>query len=273
MMKKKWQFYTWLILFLFLMPFITVKIPGLHPDVREAAPESGRLVYAANLFDFEVEEDAKQAEPGAAGRALMYFTHSHEAFAPILRAKEGKTAVSHSEENIMNLGEAFSSHFGMNGISLDVLDYDNAGQMSRNGVPHSRAYKAIRPQVQKQMQAGAYDLVLDVHRDSLGRNKTTLDHADGPYAKVYFVIGEDHRGHEANRQLAEEISGKMNELVPGISKGIFRKSGHGVDGIYNQDLGPNVLLIEMGGTENTEEELNRTAAIVAKASAEVLAGR
>lgn len=272
MMKKKWQFYTWLILFLFLMPFITVKIPGLQQDVSEAAPESGRLVYAANLFDFEVEDGGEATEPGENGRALMYFTHSHEAFAPILRAKEGKAAVSHSKENIMNLGEAFSSHFAMNGITLDVLDYDNAGQMSKNGVPHSRAYKAIRPHVQKQIQADAYSLVLDVHRDSLGRNRTTLEHADGPYAKVYFVIGEDHRGHEANRQLAERISARMNELVPGISKGIFRKSGHGVDGIYNQDLGPNVLLVEMGGTENTEEELNRTAAIVAKASAEVLAG-
>ena len=273
MMKKKWQFYTWLILFLFLMPFITVKIPGLNPEVREAVPESGRLVYAANLFDFEVEEDGEPAEPGGTGRALMYFTHSHEAFAPILQAKGGKAAVSHSKENIMNLGEAFNSHFGMNGIELDVLNYDNAGQMSQKGVPHSRAYKAIRPQVAKQMEAEKYDLVLDVHRDSLGRNKTTLDYKGGPYAKVYFVIGEDHRGHKANRQLAEKISARMNELVPGISKGIFRKSGHGVDGIYNQDLGPHVLLIEMGGTENTEEELNRTAAIVAKASAEVLAGR
>ncbi|WP_424237252.1 stage II sporulation protein P [Bhargavaea ginsengi] len=272
-MKKKWQFYTWLILFLFLMPFITVKIPGLQHDVSEAAPESGRLVYAANLFDFEVGEEEEGPAPELSGKALIYFTHSHEAFAPITKAKSGKATVSHSKENIMNLGEAFSSHFRMNGISLDVLDYDNAGKMVAGDIHYSKAYKAIRPRVEEQIKAKQYDIVLDVHRDALGRSRTTVESKDGLYAKAYFVIGEEHKGYAANRKLAEKISARMNELVPGISKGILGKSGHGVDGVYNQDLGPNVLLIEMGGTENTEEELNRTIAVVTKAVAEVLAGK
>lgn len=273
-MKKKWQFYTWLILFLFLMPFITVKIPGLHPDIREAAPESGKLVYAANLFDFEVDEGESVKPPAEmSGQALMYFTHSHEAFAPITKAKAGKAAVSHSKENITNLGEAFASHFSMHGIVLDVLDYDNASQMNLNGVKHGLAYKAIRSRVEQQLKTKTYDIVLDVHRDALGHSRTTIQTKDGPYAKAYFVIGEEHKGYKANQKLAQRISDKMNDMVPGISKGILGKSGHGVDGVYNQDLGPNVLLIEMGGTESTEEELNRTMAIVAKATAEVLAGK
>lgn len=272
-MKKKWQFYLWFILILFLMPFITINIPAAQPDRLQTVSDSGKLVYAANLFDFEVDQEETAPAPELSGQALMYFTHSHEAFAPILKEKEGKIAVSHSKENIMDLGESFTSHFRLNGINLDVLDYDNVGQMSEARIHYSKAYQVIRPRLQEQLKAKSYDVILDIHRDSLGRSKTTVQGRDGQYAKVYFVIGENHPGHAANRRLSEQISVRMNELVPGISKGTIGKSGHGVDGVYNQDLSPNVILVEMGGTENTEDELNRTIAIVAKATAEVLGGR
>ena len=61
----------------------------------------------------------------------------------------------------------------------------------------------------------------------------------------------------------------MNTLVPGISRGVFLKTGKGVDGVYNQDLNKNTILIELGGIESTEVELNRTIAILAKAVSNV----
>ncbi|MET3574716.1 stage II sporulation protein P [Bhargavaea ullalensis] len=281
-MKKSWQFHSLFILFLFLLPILIIHFPGPEqPGSRQVAADGGRLVYAANLFDYETDS-AEEAPadpapasltgtPGVSTDALMYFTHSHEAFAPIVKAKHGTVAVYHGQDNIMSLGAVFSSHFKLHGIQLDVLDYDNSGQMKAAGVPNSRAYSAIRPYVGKQVGEKNYSLILDIHRDSIGRDKTTVSGKDGTYAKAAFVIGVDHPGHKNNRQLAEQISAKMNELVPGISRGIITKGGRGVNGIYNQDLSPRLLLIEMGGTENTEDELNRTAAVIAKAAAEVLA--
>ena len=49
------------------------------------------------------------------------------------------------------------------------------------------------------------------------------------------------------------------------SRGVIPKSGDNVDGVYNQDLSPQALLIEIGGQENNEEEVNRTVSVIAKA--------
>lgn len=46
---------------------------------------------------------------------------------------------------------------------------------------------------------------------------------------------------------------------------LAQAKGKGVNGVYNQDLAPNMLLIELGGIDNTEDELERTMAILAQA--------
>ena len=50
----------------------------------------------------------------------------------------------------------------------------------------------------------------------------------------------------------------------------MRKEGAGVDGVYNQDLNSNVILIEIGGNENNIEEVNNTLDIVASVIGEYL---
>ena len=43
-----------------------------------------------------------------------------------------------------------------------------------------------------------------------------------------------------------------------------------MDGIYNQDLANNMVLIELGGIDNTQEEINRTISVLAKAVSAIL---
>ncbi|CAM5442875.1 Stage II sporulation protein P OS=Lysinibacillus sphaericus OX=1421 GN=LYSIN_00414 PE=4 SV=1 [Lysinibacillus sphaericus] len=59
----------------------------------------------------------------------------------------------------------------------------------------------------------------------------------------------------------------MNDIVPKVSRGVISKSGDNVDGRYNQDLAKEMILIELGGIDNTEDELNRTIAVIGKAIA------
>ncbi len=58
------------------------------------------------------------------------------------------------------------------------------------------------------------------------------------------------------KKIVTAINSYLDEKYYGLSRGIFikdRKSGN--NGVYNQDLSPNALLIEMGGVDNTPEEL------------------
>lgn len=44
-----------------------------------------------------------------------------------------------------------------------------------------------------------------------------------------------------------------------------------MDGVYNQDLAKEMILVEIGGIDNTEDEVYRTVAVMAQAVANSIA--
>lgn len=106
---------------------------------------------------------------------------------------------------------------------------------------------------------------IDLHRDSMSYDITTTTFNDKSYAKILFVIGKDHPNYEKNLQMAEAINDYIKEVNPKLTRGISQKGGSGVNGIYNQNISPNVILIELGGQYNSITEINNTLEILAKA--------
>lgn len=99
---------------------------------------------------------------------------------------------------------------------------------------------------------------IDLHRDSIGYDLTTLKTKEKTFAKVLFIVGLENKNYEKNMQFMDNICLKMNKKQEGICKGLYKKQGEGVNGVYNQDIDKNVLLIEVGGTENTIDEISNT---------------
>ncbi len=111
---------------------------------------------------------------------------------------------------------------------------------------------------------------IDIHRDSLNKDKTSITIQDKKYAKMLFIVGLEHENYQANLNFTEQINNRINELYPGLSKGIYKKSGVGVNGIYNQDFSPATILIEIGGQDNTVEEAMNTSLAVSHIISEVI---
>lgn len=202
--------------------------------------------------------------------ALFLFTHSHEAFKPIVKSKNGLVEVYHPTTNITEFKDIIKNQFSLNSIQSEFLAVDTMDEMKKNNRAFGEAYDVIRPFLATQLQKKKYDLIIDLHRDSATRKTTSLTYNNQSYAKLYFVVGENYPNFKLNRSNAEHLSTHLNELVPGISRGVLVKKGDNVDGIYNQDLAKNMLLIELGGIENTQDEINRTISVLAKASSIIL---
>ena len=96
-------------------------------------------------------------------------------------------------------------------------------------------------------------------------DKTTLEYEGDLYAKILFVIGTDNEDYEDNLAMANKISSYLNDIIPGISKGISMKDGPLVNGIYNQDFSSNLILIEIGGNENNIIEVSNSINILSDA--------
>lgn len=103
---------------------------------------------------------------------------------------------------------------------------------------------------------------IDIHRDSIDSSISTLKYQGKNYARVLFVVGTDYEGYSYNEEFAQEISDKINEVIPELSRGILKKGGKGVNGIYNQDFDNRMLLIEIGAEYNQIEEVKNTIDIL-----------
>jgi len=262
-LQKVLSFY----LFLFLLPILMIKLPMLAfgTNVTQQV-EKSPIAYAANVVTKEVTKEVNTETLDNPFDILLYFTHSHEAFHPIVEKSSGLKAVNyHASTNIMNVSALLTQHFQLNGASVDVLPYDNMKEMKASGHKFHEAYTTMRPVLKKQLESKKYDVIIDLHRDSLKREKTTIVSNGTAYAQIILVVGVEHENYKLNEAFSKAVSNEMNGMVPSISKGVLAKTHDTGNGIYNQDLSDRSLLVELGGIENTEEEINRTIAILSKA--------
>ena len=151
-------------------------------------------------------------------------------------------------ENLNNLG-----------ISTIVEEANMSDILTKNGWNYSYSYQASRIGMEeKKNKYNTLEYFIDIHRDSLSKAYSTVSIGDKNYAKVLFVIGKEHPNWQKNYTLAVNLNSLIEQNYKGLSRGIIGKEGIGVNGIYNQDISPNCLLIEVGGVDNTIEEVNNT---------------
>ena len=161
--------------------------------------------------------------------------------------------------NVLMASYLLKEKLNSRGISTIVEDANLTEFLSLNGWDHTNSYKASRIFIlDKKNKYSSLKYFIDIHRDSVGRSGTTTNIGGKDYAKILFVVGLEHDNYKDNLKASEEINSIVDKYYPGLSKGILKKEGIGVDGIYNQDISPNSILIEVGGVDNTIDEVLNT---------------
>lgn len=143
--------------------------------------------------------------------------------------------------------------------------------LNNNNWKYASSYKASRILLEDTYKNNTtLEYFIDIHRDSLKHNRTHINIEGKDYAKILFIIGTENTNYLKNQTLTEKINNKLNEYYPGLSKGILKKGGEGVNGIYNQDFNENVILIEIGGYESTTTEVLNSSLAFAKCFMEAI---
>lgn len=161
--------------------------------------------------------------------------------------------------NVLMASYLLKEKLNSKGIPTIVEDMNMTEFLDLNGWDYAASYKASRIfMLDKQNTYDSLKYYIDIHRDSVGRETSTIKINGKNYARILFVIGLEHSNYEKNLKVTAEINQLFNEYYPGLSRGIYKKEGPNVNGIYNQDISPNVMLIEVGGVDNTIEEVMNT---------------
>ena len=244
-------------------------------SIESSPPLEDVLEDREAVLDEPDEEPAKDKEKSKQSTrkknvVFIYNTHTRESFLPHLPDVTDPDLAHHGEVNISKVSDRLAKTLKENGIGTNVDNTDVMNVLSDKGWEYSQSYDASRDIVEEAV-AGNKDIqyVFDLHRDSIPRDKTTKEIDGKDYAKILFVIGADFDGYEKNLELATELNARIEEKYPGLSRGVITKEGAGTNGVFNQDLSDNALLIEFGGYDNTFEELYRTADVVGEMFSEL----
>ena len=145
--------------------------------------------------------------------------------------------------------------------------------LEQNDMKYYKSYTASRKYLGEAIiKYPSLTYFFDIHRDSVPKNKSTLSYNDKSYAKVLFVVGTDNPNNQINYENANKLNELIKSKVPNISRGIAKHGGKGYNGVYNQDVSENTFLIEIGGKENTKEEVENTINIIYEAILEYVRG-
>lgn len=234
----------------------------IYIEIEPQALSDDMLVEINNINAMISKEEIKLQK---ANSVLIYHTHTDEAFLKgekdYVETSTGRT--KNQDYSIVKVGDTFKNSLINSGFSVVHDKADNVKNGFYNA--YDTSYQTIKQYI------GKTDIYVDMHRDAYsGKEPNFILQNDREYAYIAFVVanGENYNekpNWQENYKLAKILTDKLNEICPGISKGIIFK-----DKRFNQHISTSCLLVEMGNEKNTIEQVNASAEILAKAFSEVL---
>ena len=221
--------------------------------------------YVSSELDIKERPVSKSADP----LVYIYNTHTSELYNHDKKDPKEKRIVS-----VVDSSNVVADVLEDNGIKSVVELRDVGTMLHSQGWNYYASYDASRMYLEDTaLEFDSLEYFVDIHRDSVGRDLSTHEYKGKSYAKIMFVVGVGHDRYAQNLEFAKELQKSLEDMCPGITRSLVQKSTETGNGIYNQDFSPNTLLVEIGGWDNTYEEVENTSKLLGEAIAEFIASR
>lgn len=208
-------------------------------------------------------------EPSTPKDPIVYIYNTHQ-----LEEYSSITPYDYSvNPNVMIASYIMREKLEKNGISSvvetnNVKEYLDQNNMSYNNSYHATEYFART----MQNKYPSIKYLIDIHRDSVSYDKTYTEIDGKGYARILLVTGLEHTTAENNIGFAEKLDEIIKEKYPGLSRGVLKKTGAPIYGVYNQNLNGKSVLIELGGVDNKIEEVYNTIEALSECLKEYIEG-
>lgn len=192
-------------------------------------------------------------------RVYIYNTHQKEGYA--------------SNQTVYHAAYDLKKALENDVLEVVVEDGNITEFLNANNYNYNYSYVASRYFIKEELEKNNYDLIIDLHRDAISKSASTVTIDGKNYAKVLFVIGTKYDSYQKNYELATSLHKAIAAKYPTLTRGVLLQEGKNVNGIYNQDLNSNMILLELGGNYNSYEEVKNTIDLVAPIIGEYIYGK
>lgn len=191
----------------------------------------------------------------------IYNTHNAESYAP----SQGTEKLPGQNGGVVQvaavLAETLTQDYGIPVVRSETIhDYPDFTLSYANSEKTVRRMLAENPSIQ---------IVLDIHRDAGLKQPPVAYINNQEVAQILIIVGSnarlEHPNWRQNEAFAQKLATTMDKLYPGLCRGVRVQQGR-----YNQHLHPRALLLEIGSSNNTLDQAQRSAKLLARVIAEVL---
>ena len=233
-----------------------------------------REVVEEELQNKEDDTDSTEKNPSTIKdkTVFIYQTHSWESYLPLLRdAKVPDDAISNDNRvNVVALGSRLSNKLNEKGIGTEHDQTNMTEELNKRQWKSTKSYSMSGAIIDANAsENGKLEYFIDIHRDSSRRDITTKTLNGKDYAKLFFVVGKGNEKYEKNLQFTKKLNTELEKRYPGISRGIFLKPNSMGNGVYNQDVSEKAILLEVGGVDNTLDEVYRSIDVFSEVFSDV----
>ena len=166
---------------------------------------------------------------------------------------------------VMTTSYMLKEQLEKHGITSIVEENSVNDILKKNKWNYASSYNVTKMFLEKAKKENpSLKFFIDVHRDSVKKSITTTEIKGKSYARVMLLLGLENKNYEKNLKLIEKLNNEINKKYPTLSRGIYKKEGPGVNGVYNQDFSSNCILIEFGGQYNTIDEVYNTVEVLSE---------
>ena len=203
---------------------------------------------------------------------IIYHTHTTEAYTKTeddVYEESGVFRTLDKNHNVVRVGERIKELLEKRGIGVyheqEIYDYPSYN------LSYSKAGKAIDSLTKKYENA---NIVLDVHRDAIGTAsevyRPIVNIAGKNVAQILLVVGSNqgglnHSRWRENLKFALKIQQIANQKYPGLCRYVILRKER-----FNQHVAPGAIIVEMGATGNTMEEVLESADLFTDVLLEVI---
>lgn len=203
---------------------------------------------------------------------IIYHTHTTEAYTKSDKDNyelSGEYRTLDKNYNVVRVGERIKELLEKKGFGVyhekEIYDYPSYN------LSYSKAGKAITALTKKYNKA---NVVLDVHRDALGTGKEIyrpiVNIGGNDAAQILLVVGSNqgglnHSNWRENLKFALKLQQIANQKYPGLMRYVILRKER-----FNQHVAPGAIIVEMGATGNTLDEVLRAADLFADVLTEVI---
>ena len=220
----------------------------------------------ADLYNPKLKQTLNKAKP----RVLIYHTHTCEAYRTSDKETIKTTNSLDPTRSVCAVGDVISEELEKKyGIAVihdktvhDKGDYNNA--YKKSGVTLDKYLK----------EYGDFDLIIDIHRDSVEDKNLVLTKINGEnVAQFQFVVTDKNPRYAKQKKLINSMIGISNKLYPNLVRDNPIYSYHWGIGFYSQNKSDNAVLIEVGTYTNDIGEVKNTGKYLSRIIAEQLNGK